>query len=353
MLARRIPLYLLREAVPLYLIGIVTLTLLLLIDYFAFLLGYLIANRPPIGLILQSLLDRVPFFLSYMLAPALAFALPVGLGRLAKDSELKALYAAGIRPLSLMWVLLAFGVIVMVAAFVNTNIWQPAAEARFKSSWYKLFNSEPSKTQDVKSFASLDGKTIFHAGTIAPRGDDPKNADLYGVVVITKDLGTFTATRGLWDSRSRQWELFSPFRTDEDGQLEAAPEIRRVFKFEAALEPDAKLPENLSLPELQARVNTPGLSVQDLYDAQYKLQRRFADPLAALVMAFAGALFGLLTPNRAFAFAGTIAILAVYWGLWITGQNLAAAQVVPVWFAAWLPPMFFGLASLYGLRRLM
>ena len=99
MLARRIPLYLLREAVPLYLIGIVTLLLLLLIDYFAFLLGYVIANRSPATLILQSVLDRVPFFLSYMLAPALAFALPVGLGRLAKDSELKALYAAGIRPL--------------------------------------------------------------------------------------------------------------------------------------------------------------------------------------------------------------------------------------------------------------
>jgi lipopolysaccharide export system permease protein len=351
MLARRIPLYLLRETVPLYLLGVVTILLLLLIDYFAFLLGYLINNRPALGLVAQTLLDRVPFFLSYMIAPALAFALPVGLGRLAKDSEMKAMYANGIRPLSLMWVLLVFGVLMTGVSFVNANVWQPAAEARWKASWYKLFNSEPSKTQDAKSFASPDGKTIFHAGTIAPRTADPKTADLYGVVVISPE-GTYTATRGLWDSRLKQWELYSPSHTDGESRLSAMPEIRHSFTFEAALEPDARLPENLSLTELMARAASPGLSVQEAYDANYKLQRRFSDPLAALVMAFAGALFGLLTPNRAFAFAGTIAIVAVFWGLWITGQNLAAAQAVPFWFAAWLPPIVFGLCSIYGLRRL-
>jgi lipopolysaccharide export system permease protein len=352
MLARRVPLYLLRETVPLYAVGVLTILVLLMIDYFASLLGYALVNRPPLSLVLQSLADRVPFFLSYMLAPALAFALPVGLGRLAKDSELKALYATGVRPLSLTWVLLAFGVLVMGLSFINANYWQPDAEARFKTTWYRLFNAEPSKNLDTKSYASTDGETIFHAGTIAPRADNPKTADLYGVVVISPE-GTFTATRGLWDATARQWELYSPFRTDAEGRLDSKPEIRRTFAFETALEPDARLPENLSLPELMERAQrTEGISVQDAYEANYRLQRRFADPLAALVMAFAGALFGLLTPNRAFAFAGTIAIVAVYWGLWITGQNLAAAQAVPYWVAAWLPPVVFALGSIYGLRRL-
>jgi lipopolysaccharide export system permease protein len=351
MLARRIPFYILRETVPLYVVGVVTILVLLLIDYFATLIGYFLNNRTPISFILVNIWDRIPFFLSYMIAPALAFALPVSLGRLAKDSELKALYANGVRPLSLMWVLLGFGMLVTVLAFVNTNIWQPAAEARFKVSYYKLFNSEPSRNQDVKSYASQDGKTIFHAGTIAPRTDDPKIADLYGVVVMTPD-GAYTATRGLWDSRQELWELYNVFLTDTEARLADTPQISKRFAFRAAIEPDARLPEHLSLSELQARATQPNLSVQEAYDANYKLQRRFSDPLAALVMAFAGALFGLLTPNRAFAFAGTIAIVAVYWGLWITGQNLAASQAVPYWVAAWLPPFVFALGSIFGLRRL-
>jgi lipopolysaccharide export system permease protein len=286
-----------------------------------------------------------------MIAPALAFALPVSLGRLAKDSELKALYANGIRPLSLMWVLLGFGLIVTGLAFVNSNLWQPAAEARFKVSYYKLFNSEPSRNQDVKSYASEDGKTIFHAGTIAPRSTDSKTADLYGIVVMTPD-GTYTATRGMWDSRQELWELYNVFYTNAEASLGESAAVSKRFAFRAAIEPDARLPEYLSLADLQARAAQPNLSAQEFYDANYKFQRRFSDPLAALVMAFAGALFGLLTPNRAFAFAGTIAIVAVYWGLWITGQNLAASQAVPYWVAAWLPPFVFALGSLYGLRRL-
>jgi lipopolysaccharide export system permease protein len=351
MLARRIPLYILRETVPLYVVGVVTILVLLLIDYFATLIGYFLNNRTPVAFVLVNVWDRIPFFLSYMIAPALAFALPVSLGRLAKDSELKALYANGVRPLSLMWVLLGFGLLITGLAFVNSNLWQPSAEARFKESYYKLFNSEPSKTQDVKSYASEDGKMLFHAGTISPRTNDAKTADLYGVVVITPD-GTYTATRGEWDSRQQLWELYNVFRTDGESRLDDQPTVSRRFAFRAAIEPDAKLPEYLSLPELSARAALPGLSAQEAYDANYKLQRRFSDPLAALVMAFAGALFGLLTPNRAFAFAGTIAIVAVYWGLWITGQNLAAAQAVPFWVAAWLPPFVFALGSIFGLRRL-
>jgi lipopolysaccharide export system permease protein len=351
MLARRIPLYILRESVPLYLVGVATMLVLLLIDYFAFLIGFFLNNHTSGLLVLQNLWDRIPFFLSYMIAPALAFALPVSLGRMAKDSELKALYATGVRPISLMWTLLGFGLVMTVVSFINANLWQPAAELRFKQSLYKIYNIEPSKTQDVKSYATDDGQTIFHAGTIAPRSDDPKVADLYGVVVISPE-GQYTATRGLWDARQKQWELYSVSHVGADAAVVPTPETRHVFSFQAALEPDSRLPESLSLQELLSRSQQSNLTVQDSYDVNYKLQRRFADPLAALAFAFAGALFGLLTPNRAFAFAGTIVIVAVYWGLWITGQNLAATQAVPYWLAAWLPPIVFGLGSIFGLRRL-
>ena len=97
--ARRLPLYLVREVAPLYAFGVATLLVLLLIDLFASLLGYLFRFRPPVSLIFQVVLDRLPFLLSYSLAPALAFAILVGLGRVAKDSELKAAFANGVRPL--------------------------------------------------------------------------------------------------------------------------------------------------------------------------------------------------------------------------------------------------------------
>ena len=351
MLGRRVSMYLLREAVPLYFVGVFTFLVLLLIDYFATLIGFFIRNNSPLTLILQNVADRVPFFLSYMIAPALAFAIPVGLGRLGKDSELKALYALGVRPAWMLWVFVGFGLLVTGFQFYSTNVWQPIAEERFKVSFNKLFNSEPSTTQELKSYASPDGKILFHAGTVAPKLEDKKIADLYGVAVITPD-GTFTATKGIWDARAKTWQLFTVYRTDQNGKLSGVPETSREFAFQAALEPDAKLPEHLGLPELISRANSTAQSLDERYTANYLLQRRFADPFAALMMALLGATIGLGISSRATGFLVTIVVLATYWATWIMGQQLAAAQAVPFWFAAWLPTLIFAIAATVMVRRI-
>ncbi len=350
MLGRRVSWYLLREAVPLYVIGVVTILILLILDYFASLIGSFWRNQSPVLLIFQNVADRIPFFLSYMIAPALAFAIPVGLGRLGKDSELKALYALGVRPISMLWVFVGFGLLMSGVQFYSTNVWQPAADERFKVSLNKLFNVEPSGTQELKSFANKDG-TIFHAGTIAPKLEDKKIADLFGVVVMTPK-GTFTATKGQWDARAKTWQLFTVYQTDATGKLMGAPETRREFSFEAALEPDAKPPENLPLPELIKRASSTGLSSQEIYAANFSLHRRFSDPLAALLMAVLGAAVGFGISSRAVGFFFTIAAAASYWAFWTIGTQLSGSQAVPFWFAAWLPTIVFTIGTAIVLRRL-
>jgi lipopolysaccharide export system permease protein len=360
MLVRRVSNYLSRESVPWYLIFSVLLLVLLLIDYFGTLLGFFLRNNSPIGAIFQNVSDRIPFFLSYIIAPGLALAIPVGLGRLGKDSELKALYALGVKPSRMLGVFVVFGLCMSALQFYSTNVWQPAAEERFKVSFAKLFGSEPSNTQELKSFRSLDGSTLFHAGTISPRLEDakatpkPENkkiADLYGVSVITTE-GTYTASRGVWDANTKTWQLFTVYHTKVDGSVNGAPETRKEFPFEAALETDAKLPEYLSLPDLIERASNTALSQQDQFEANYRLQRRFADPLAPLFMALLSAVVGLAIASRALGFLVSIVVIASYWALWITSQQLAASQAVPFWFAAWLPTFCFAAMVLVAYRRL-
>ncbi len=69
MLARRLHLYLLLEFVPLYVVGLVTILMLLMIDFFAFLAASFINYHTPIDVMFRALVDRMPFFLSYMIAP--------------------------------------------------------------------------------------------------------------------------------------------------------------------------------------------------------------------------------------------------------------------------------------------
>ncbi len=353
MLARRFPFYLLREFVPLYLIGLFTILTLLMIDFFAFLAAQFINNHTPIDVMLRALVDRMPFFLSYMIAPSLAFAVLVGLGRLAKDSELKAVYSSGVRPITLLVPILLVGVLVSGFSWVNENIWRPSADERFKTSFYAIWHSEPPRNQSLKSFASEDEKTLYHAGSILPDKGNKQLAQLTGVM-ITTDKGIYTATSGRWDSSAKTWELYNVFfTTDSETPAVGIPEARRVFPFTLPVEPDLVPPEALPLPALIARASNKVLSSSERYDAQFKLHRRFSDPLAALLMSIVGGALGLTISNRAWGFAGTIAMIAVYWGLWQIGFNLSSAQAVAAPLAAWLPSIVFGIGAAFGLRRLM
>lgn len=361
--AWRFPSYLLQEFVPLFLIFMPVLLVMMTIDHVSVVAGMVISNHTPVILILQSWLERFPFMISYITPPSLAITILIGLGRLGKDSELKAAYSAGVQPLRLVWPILLFALPVTLCMFLNTNYLQPIADARVLDTWYKIAGQPGApKRQLIKSFASLDGKTLFQAGSLTPRVGDPNTADLVGVMVVTPE-GTWTSTQGTWDARAKTWELtnvsYTPAPLDQDdggsivpGPIPSSPQVRRVFPFEGALSPDVRPPEHLALPELIARANLKAQTVSERYQANYRLQTRFADPFACIVFALVATSVGLTVANRGSAFAAVIVFIAGYFMIWTLGKGMAGSQAVPVWVAAWLPVLLFGTGSLLSLRRL-
>ena len=354
MLARRLGWYLLREFLPLFLMGVAIMLVLLTLNLFAVYLAIFINNRASLSLILQLLFDQIPQFLSLLLAPSLAFCILVGLGRVARDSELKAIFASGVRPIVLLLPILTIGVLVTVLSWVNENIWRPNADAHYLQTYYKIIHTEPPRIQGLKSYAN-DAGDLFHAGSLAPRAQAPNQADLSGVMVVTS-TGIYTATKGLWDSNAKTWELYNVFFKPSSLQdaFQEIPETRHVFAFTPPIEPDLRPSDQVSTTELQARARNDfkSLSSTEVYDANFKLQRRFADPLAALMMALVGGALGLTIANRAWGFAATIGLMAAYWSLWQIGFNLAATQAIPAVIAAWLANAIFAVGAIVGLKRL-
>ncbi len=355
MLARRLGWYLLAEFLPLFLVGVAIMLVLLTLNLFAVYLAIFLNNRASLNLIAQLLLDQLPQFLSLLLAPSLAFCILVGLGRVARDSELKAIFASGVRPIVLLLPILAIGLLVTALSWVNENIWRPNADAHYLQTYYKIIHSEPPRMQGLKSYISDHGD-LFHAGSLAPRERNPNQADLSGVMVVTTS-GIYTATKGLWDSSAKTWELYNVFYkpSSSSDSFEEIPETIHVFAFTPPIEPDLRPSDQVSTSELMTRASndSKSLSSAEVYDANFKLQRRFADPLAALMMALVGGALGLTISNRAWGFAATIGLMAAYWSLWQIGFNLAAAQAMPAVIAAWLANAIFAAGAIVGLRRLV
>jgi lipopolysaccharide export system permease protein len=361
--AWRFPVYMLQEFVPLFLIFMPVLLVMTTINHISIVAGSVITYHAPISLFFQSWLENFPFMISYITPPSLAVTILIGLGRLAKDSELKAAYSAGVQPLRLVWPILLFAFPVTVGMFLNTNFLQPFTDARVLDTYYKIAGQPGApKRKPIQSYASRDGKTVFHAGLMTPKENDPNIADLFGVMIVTPE-GTWTSTQGTWDARAKTWELTNvsytqaPLDQDDDGSIApgpipSSPQVRRVFPFEGALSPDIRPPEHLALPELIARASLETQTVSERYQANYRLQTRFADPFACIVFALVATSVGLTVANRGSAFAAVIVFIAGYFMIWTLGKGMAGSQAVPVWVAAWLPVLLFGTGSLLSLRRL-
>ncbi len=353
MFARILGWYLLREFLPLFLAGVAIMLVLLTLNLLAVYLAIFLNNRASMILILQLLLDQLPQFLSLLLAPSLAFCILVGLGRMARDSELKAIFASGVRPVVLLIPILITGLLVTGVSWVNENLWRPNSDAHFLKTYYSILHAEPPRTQGLKSYANERGE-LFHAGSLAPREQSPNMADLFGVMIVTQ-TGIYTATKGLWDSSAKTWELYNVFfkpSSLQDG-FQEIPETIHTFEFSPPIEADLRPSDQISTSELMARASNRdrNLSSNEVYDANFKLQRRFADPLAALMMALVGGALGLIISNRAWGFAATIALMAAYWSLWQIGFNLESAQAIPAPIAAWLANVVFAIGAIFALKE--
>src|SRR5690606_26302069 len=125
---KRLALTLLRETAGLYLLGVAAICLLQSVDMLSVLARFLVQNEATLADTGRLLLYKVPWFLHLGLPVAVVFAVLLACGRMAKDSELKAAYAAGIAPRTLFWPLVAFGLAVGLVSLLNNGFLEARAE---------------------------------------------------------------------------------------------------------------------------------------------------------------------------------------------------------------------------------
>lgn len=340
--------YLLREVLPLYLVGFVVFTILMTTDLLSSTVGVMLRNRTPLDQALLMFALRMPDFISKALPVAVPFAILLGLGRLAKDSELKVIFTSGITPGRLVTPLLLLGAVVSgILFFLDANV-RPVANARWWDTINIVYNGAPPPKEE-QLFTQVQDGVLYSASSI--RQTTPNMAQLSGVMVRSPE-GTYTAMGGQWDSKQQTWELFSVWKVSGTGQAPAF-EPRKTFAYRGQLVEFTPLPEYLSIPEIQRKLATGNISLETERSLRFELQRRFAEPLSALCFAFAAAALGMLLRDRSWAFISVILLIFVYYVLWSYTPELAKVGALPVWIAAWLPDGVFVLLGAGLLRRLV
>jgi len=319
-------------------LGVATICLLQSVDMLSVLARFLVQNEATPADTGRLLLYKVPWFLHLGLPVAVVFAVLLACGRMAKDSELKAAYAAGIPPRTLFWPLVAFGVAVGVVSFLNNGFLEARAEAAYQAKVDEYLYVRPPAELQVNVAYAVDGG-VFYASRMRSEPADPARARLSGVLVVEPDGAVLAALDGEWDSEERVWRLFAAERTPPGGVPAGVGAVSVPFALEATPAQTLARPAELPLDALLARLRTVAAAAGDTRELRYDLHRRLADAFSAPIFAAFAAAIALRVRGREAGFAWTIVLMVLFWAVWVLSGDLFSSGALGPVVAAWLTPV--------------
>ena len=328
--------YLVLETLGLYLFGVAAFCLLLSIDKLVGWADFLIRYEASPATIGRIMLYTLPQFLHQAMPIAIVFAILLATGRLAKDSELKAAYSLGVRPLGLLVPLLFLGLVVSSVTLYNNGYLEPAATKIHDDIVESFFYDRPqAEAQDNVAFRSAE-LGIFFAGKVEAQEDDPSRANLTGVLVLQPDGTSLSATSGIWDSQERSWTLFDAERVAADGEREVIGTAPLEFEVETNAQASLAENETLSLTQLNERIAAAPATGEQTRSLRHLFHTRIADAFSALSFSLIAGILGLQLHGRASGFAWTIVLLVGFWATWTFSGTLFEQGVLAPMPAAWL-----------------
>jgi len=328
------------------------------------LLSDIIRNRIGMDRVLEYHFFLTPRLI-YELAPfAVLTAVLVSFGILTKHNEVTAMKACGVSVYRLAAPILVAGVILSGALFAFDHYWVPESDRRQDALRAEI------KGRPAQTFLRPDRRWIsgLHDRMFYYKYFDQAQRVMLGVNVFEIDPTRFrlkrhiAAARARWEPSLNAWVFENGWSRDMNGN-----NVTRFDEFSGSTrtfpeleEPpdyfikEVKQSRQMNFHELGAYIGELQQSGFDTVALQVQLQKKFAVPLFALIMAMVSIPFAFLTGNRG-AMAGvgvSLGIAIVYWSVGQVFEQFGNLSQLPVQIAAWSPDVVFSLAGLYFLTRM-
>jgi LPS export ABC transporter permease LptG len=334
------------------------MTLIFLIFTVFELVGEIVQNRVPAGVVVGYLLYLAPQIMTYMAPLAVLVGVMVTFGLMASGSQVVALKASGqsIYRMAVPVFCLAVGVSAGLFAIQNyvlptTNRQQEDLRQQIRSG------KEPPRT-----IYQVDRQWIFGKSNriYYYRHYDPTSDSFADLSVFDLDPETFQITRRIWASKAKwepengTWLLEFGWVRTFDGTRITSGDAFRQQRIQLSESPEYfKRPvseaDKLNYAELRRQIDELSASGLDVLDLRIDLQGKLAFPLTCLVMALVGLPFAFSVGKRGalYGVAVGLAIGLVFWGALGLFTQMGRYEILPPVLAAWGPNLLFGAGGAY------
>jgi LPS export ABC transporter permease LptF/LPS export ABC transporter permease LptG len=328
--------------------------------------------------------SSVAYLFALVLPPALPFAIPLGvligtlvtLSRMSSDGEITALRAAGVPGRRVVPAIMAFGFLATLMAFAASLWLTPWSIRRFYEVENQMIARQLTADVEPRVFDEEFPNSILYVNDVtsgtnplwrkilladvtppeerkpgtAERGDSPM-ITLASDAVAVPDVSAHRIQLSL-----RNGSTYEAGKAASDYHITSFSNGDQWVDAQKPNEVGASRPsvEMDTRPLYREAYHDPKLEREQMLDDRIELHRRFALPLACILLALAGIPLGITTrrAGKSAAVVLTVAIAFLYYMGLISCISLARQGTLQPGMAVWLPDIVFAVIGIVMIARL-
>jgi len=355
--------YIVKEVLSHGLIGVAVFTFVIFMRDVSRILELVVRNSAPIPSVAQLFFLTLPAALTVTIPMGVLVGILIGLSRMAADSEITAMRAAGVGVFKFVKVLAVFGLTAWLLALANTVLIEPRSAAALDHLQKTLATSQASFEvqprvfyEDFKNYVlyvqdatTASGasvwKNVFLADTSTPGASKITVAERAIVSGGQDSIRLHLVNGATHEVNVRDPSQYTISTFDEnDFTLNLPPTPKQAQEIVPV--------QQLNTRELLwLSYHSPKPEVARWYWIQFN--RRVALPTACLVLVLIGIPLGLSSKKggKGAGFVLTIILVFIYYFISVTGLSFARSGKLPPVLGVWMANIVFGLIGLLLLWR--
>jgi lipopolysaccharide export system permease protein len=352
-------LYILKEIFPIFLIGLMTFTVILLMDKILKLIELIVTRGVSLSQILMLLLFISPSFLIFTIPMAFLLGILLSFGRLSGDSEITAFKASGMSLYQLYLPVLLFSIGTYLLTTFLVIYGLPWGNRGFKATLYLMAQSKADIEIKERVFNDVFDGFVIYVDKVPIQGKKMEGILIYDERDKEK-VNTIFAREGFLVSDPKSQEVLLRLLSGDIHRFEPRTNIYQKMQFDIydlRLELSKtfsavgkKLKEHeMSIDDIKEKMEKKKSLGQDITPQAVELHKRYAIPFSCLVFGLLGVPLGIQPrrSGRSYGFVLSLLILLTYYISLTASEILAIRKTIPPFLSGWAPNLLFGVFGIY------
>ncbi len=356
--------YVVREVLPPTGLGLLLFTFILLLDQISQLMKILVSRGADLQTVVRAFLYILPSIFSVTIPMAFLLGVLLAFGRMASDSEIVALRASGVSPLSLLRPVGLLSAATMALTFYVVAQALPAANQAYRELIFSLVVSKAKSGMQPRVFNDdLIPGIVIYVSDIEPQSGEWRNVFMHDNRVPQRPKVVVARSGRLDIDREKKkveidlqqgaiytFQAVTPTAYDRlDFQDHNWP---LPFEQFFPVIPLAKGDREMTLAELKAMIadlKSQGKGPVDWYRYDVEFHKKFAIAGACVVFGLLGLGLSLGSKKeaRSAAFGLSVAVIFVYYVLIRLGEQAGDTGMLRPWLAMWAANIVLGAIAIF------